>query len=459
MSIIFGTDGWRGKIGREFTDENLLLVSQTICDYLKDQDLKNNFIIVGFDNRFRSEEYAETVANLFSANGFQVILSTEPVSTPVVSFVTNRFKAALGLCVTASHNPPYYNGLKIKENFGGSALNSTIDGIKPYLQNAKPVIGNDRNVTRVDLKVEYISNLKKMFDIDKIANYFNEHLIHLNYMHGSSSGYFRQIFSELYVPIMEYSLNRDVLFGGVNPEPIPNNLTDFINCVYKGVGFAFDGDGDRIAGVLPNSRFVSSGQLLSCLVPYLTYKSNANKAVFTVSCSDLPSKVAKSVGLDVEITKIGFKHIADKMINGDPVLIGGEESGGIGFIGYIPERDGIAVALLVLEMIATARMPLGVILDDLEEEFGTHIQDRVDLTVKNPQLTLDKIKNLERSPELLIKSTTNVDSTDGVKIIVPGGWFMVRQSGTEPVVRVYAESDSIEKTQLLIKRASEFILA
>lgn len=457
MDIIFGTDGWRGKIGDVFTDSNLKIVAQAVCDYLLDQNVDSKFVVVGFDNRFRSEDYAQIVAEVFAGNGFEVLLGTRPVSTPVVSFVTHRFKAAIGICITASHNPAYYNGFKIKENFGGSALTKTIEKIKPFIYKTNPRQLKS-NITKVDLSVEYIQNLQDLFDLNRISSFFETTPIHLNYMHGSSAGYVGKVFSYQYIPTLEYNLNRDPLFGGVNPEPIPLNLKDFIQGIHSGLGFAFDGDGDRIAAVTSTKQFVSSSQLMAILLPHLRTRSKADKAIFTVSCSALPRMVAKDIGLEVLESKIGFKYIADTMLEDSRILIGGEESGGIGFIDYLPERDGIAVCLMVLEALATAQKPLEILLEDLELEYGPLVQDRLDVQVQDTMITAQKISMLAESPETLLPDVTQVNTLDGVKLLLPNGaWLMLRQSGTEPVVRIYAESESAEKTQELIKKGLRYL--
>lgn len=458
MTIQFGTDGWRGKIGDAFTDANLKTVTQATCDYIRNEKSDSNYVIVGYDNRFRSEEYAQIVAEIFSANGFEVLLSSKAVSTPVISFVTKRFNAALGICITASHNPPSYNGYKIKEPFGGSALTSTINSITPYLKTAVPKAGNRKSITVIDLTTEYFHNLGALFDLTRIASHFQSLPIHLNYMHGSASGYVGEIFRNLYVPTLEYAMNRDPLFGGMNPEPIPSNLKEFMGSVYGGLGFAFDGDGDRICAVTKTGKYISSSQMMALLIPHMAKRSGASRAIFTVSCSQVAHKAATKNGLEVSQSKIGFKYIADQMLAGPKVLIGGEESGGIGFAGYLPERDGIANCLLFLEMIANSGMPLELLLEELDEEFGPHFQDRVDLVVGNPEEAAAKIERLKNHPEDLVKNVTHLETIDGLKLYrEDGSWLMLRQSGTEPVVRIYAESSSSSQTDALLEIGRKFL--
>lgn len=458
MTIKFGTDGWRGKIGDVFTDANLKLVTQATCDYLKNEKQGSNYVVVGYDNRFRSEEYAQIVAEIFSTNGFEVLLSSRAVSTPVISFVTKRFNAALGICITASHNPPAYNGYKIKESFGGSALSSTIEKITPYLGVSSPKMGNRKAITVIDLTTEYFETLGSLFDLTKIASHFQSVPIHLNYMHGSAAGYVGQVFKNLYIPTLEYALNRDPLFGGMNPEPIPSNLKEFMGGVHNGLGFAFDGDGDRICAVAKPGHYVSSSQMMALMIPHMLKRSGASRAIFTVSCSQIVHKVADKYGLDVQLSKIGFKHIADQMLEGPKVLIGGEESGGIGFAGYLPERDGIANCLLFLEMIANTGKPLELLLEELDEEFGPHFQDRIDLTVSNPEEAASKVEQLKTSPEALVKNVTKLETIDGLKMYrEDGSWIMLRQSGTEPVVRIYAESSNPSLTSSLLEAGKKFL--
>lgn len=456
MTIKFGTDGWRGKIGDIFTDANLGLVAQATADFLNTRPLRNTTVIVGYDNRFRSEEYADIVAEIFSSNGFDVLLSDQAVSTPVVSFVTHQFKAALGICITASHNPPQYNGFKIKEAFGGSALTKTINQLAPHLGVNEAKRGFRGRISKVDLTTEYFNNLRGLFDLTRIASFTESFPIHLEYMHGSAAGYVGEVFSNLYVPTLEYSLNRDPLFGGNNPEPIPSNLREFIKGIRTGVGFAFDGDGDRISAVTNKGKYVSSSQLLALLMGHMTKRHNSKRAICTVSCSDLVQKQAEKLSLDLEITPVGFKYIADKMLESPAVLIGGEESGGIGFAGYLPERDGIANCLLLLEMCAQAGKPLEVMLEDLELEFGHFYQDRLDLHLKDPKKTENLLDELSASPERFFPNTTGLVAIDGLKLYLnDDSWIMFRQSGTEPVLRVYAESESEAKTKELLAKGAK----
>lgn len=459
MTIKFGTDGWRGKIGDIFTDANLKVVAQATSDFLNSQPIRNKMVVIGYDNRFRSEDYADIVAEIFSSNGFDVLLSDRPVSTPVVSFVTHRFKAAIGICVTASHNPPEYNGYKIKEQFGGSALSKTINQVIPFLETAKVTSGERKRIVKLDLTTEYFQHLRSLFDLTKISSFFQSFPIHLEYMHGSAAGYVGEVFKDLYVPTLEYSLNRDPLFGGVNPEPIPANLSDIIKGIRNGVGFAFDGDGDRICAITNKGRYVSSSQLLVLLMKHMTKRHNANRVICTVSCSDLVQQRANDLGLSLEIVPVGFRHIADRMLTPPTVLIGGEESGGIGFAGYLPERDGIANCLLTLEMLASAGKPLETLIEDLELEFGEFHQDRIDLSLADPKRVENVLLELAASPEKFFPDTSSLITIDGLKLYLEdGSWVMFRQSGTEPVLRIYAESSSIQKTQELLKKGARLAI-
>jgi len=456
MNLTFGTDGWRGKIGDVFTDSNLSIVTQATCDYLLSID-SNRFVAIGYDNRFRSEQYAQIVAEIFSSNGFEVLLSDEAVSTPVVSYITNRFKTSLGICITASHNPPEYNGYKIKENFGGSALSSTIDQIIPFLGKTLPKNGDSRKITKIDFTAEYFVNLRQMFDLQKIASHFKDTPVNLNYMHGSSSGYIGEVFKNIYLPTLEYNMDRNVLFGGFNPEPIPKNMKEFMSLIRSGLGFAFDGDGDRIAGVTSSGEYVNSSQLMAIAIPHLKRRSTASRCAFTVSCSDIAHRVASKEGLQVVATKIGFKHIADLMISKPPVLIGGEESGGIGFINYLPERDGIANALLIMEALAFSGINLDVAISSLEDKFGKLEQRRVDLHVTDPDDIKKSLKELAENPNAFLP-TESVDTLDGVKLrLLDQSWIMFRLSGTEPLLRIYAESESSVKTLELIEKGKKFL--
>ncbi|HTY13429.1 MAG TPA: phosphoglucomutase/phosphomannomutase family protein, partial [Candidatus Omnitrophota bacterium] len=357
--------------------------------------------------------------------------------------------------ITASHNPPDWNGFKIKENFGGSSRPEVTKAVESFLDRAKSSIPSGMGtVETFDPKPEYLKHIASFVDLERIKNAGINAV--LDPMHGSGSGYLKEL-----IGLKEINGNRDPLFGGVNPEPIPVNLEDLASYV-KGlpglaVGLAIDGDADRIGGVDPSGTFITSHYAFSLILKHLVENRKLDgKVVKTFNISRLVEKQAKKYGLPLDEVPIGFKYIADKMIN-EKVLIGGEESGGIGVLGNIPERDGSLCSLLLLELMAYEKKTLKQLLDGIMDELGYYYYDRIDLHL-NREDFMPKIEKLGTIADFAGKPVVKIEKLDGVKLNFDDtSWILFRPSGTEPLLRIYAEAYSFDQVELLLEAGQKLI--
>ena len=460
--ISFGTDGWRGIIADNFTGANVRLVSQAVVNYFLRPTVPGEPIVfIGYDNRSQSEYFAAEAAKVVAASGLKAILSAQSCSSPSISYNAHKANAKGGIMITASHNPPQFNGLKIKMGFGGSALPSDVDEIVKEL-NALYEKGQftvdfpadaANKIEMRDLRPTYFDGLRSMVDLEKIAS--AKFRVVADPMHGSGSGYLSDILRGVGVDIEEICRDRNPVFGGLNPEPITQNLGPLKDAVLASkadVGVAIDGDADRVGAMDSDGNFVDSHRIFALLLRHLYEdKGQRGSVVKTVSTTTLIDKLCTKYGLPLRVVPIGFKNICDWMLKED-VLIGGEESGGIGVQGFIPERDGPLMSLLLLETMATRKKRLEEQIAELMAEFGPHEYQRVDLH-PDPSKMAAVIQSLkEDNPtEIAGLPVRCIDRTDGTKFLLDNdAWLLLRASGTEPVVRVYAESLSQDKVQELI---------
>ncbi len=450
QEIKFGTDGFRGIIADNFTVENVKRIASAVAVYMKSQrsgKFKKG-IVVGYDRRFFSKEFAESAAQEIAKFGMPVFLTEKPVPTPSVSNYIIKKKLSCGIIITASHNPPIFNGIKIKNEFGASAAQPVTDMIENTLKNAKYQKISAKHtapVEKVEVVNSYINRLQKYLNL-KIFKKCNFHVI-IDVMHGVGGGIIGKILKNTECRITEIRNNRDVLFGGVNPEPIDENL-GFLRKTLKSVrcdlALALDGDADRIGAMCPDGRYISSHQAICLLLlHFIENRKMTGRIVKSLNTTTMVDRIARYYNLPLDIVPVGFKYIAEKMLKED-VLIGGEESGGIGFKNYMPERDGVLSGLLLLELMASRKQSISCILKDMEKKFGRFVYMRKDLQVRAAK----KIPTLER---LLNKKVVDIKTFDGTKFILEDdSWLLIRASGTEPIVRIYAESNNIKTTQQLI---------
>jgi len=451
MSIAFGTEGWRAIMAEEFTVENVCKVAQAVAGHFHNAAgaKRRLAIAVGHDTRFLSDQFARVVCEVLAANGIQALLTDRAIPTCAVSryVVTNRL--AGGLVVTASHNPPPYNGLKIKEAFGGSATPETVASVERRL-GRQPVkrlpfdeAARQKQIRVVRMLPAFLAGIRASVDLKVIRR--RPLRIVADPMHGTGDRLMERLLTGGRCRIETIHADPDPLFGGQAPEPIPSHLTELATTLKRrrwDVGLATDGDADRIGVVAPTGAFLNAGQVLCILLDHVVVSRGWRGAVVkTVSNTSMIDRLAEALGLKLFEVPVGFKHIAKLMLE-DDVLIGGEESGGIGIKGYLPERDGILMGLLLLEAMAQQRQGIVEILGRLERRYGRWTYARRDLTV--PRDRIDRLfKRLTINPPARIvqEAVVQVKTLDGVKLIGRDeSWLLFRRSGTEPIVRVYAES-------------------
>lgn len=458
--IVFGTDGWRGLIARDYTFFNLSLVAHATARYVLTLKKKGASVVVGYDTRFLSREFAEEAACVIASYGITVHLTDTFSSTPQVSFHTKQKLAQLGVVITASHNPAQYNGFKAKATFGGPAVQSQIDEIEKHLaalKGAQPkqtvlsveeYIGK-KTIRMFDAKESYIRYLRKKIDLQLIE----KSGIRMVYdpMHGAGINFMNRLFPSVYEIHGDYNPS----FGEIDhPEPIAECLEPLMNAVKKRkahVGIATDGDADRVGVVDATGAFVDPHRVFVLLMKYLYEdKKRRGAVVKTVSLTSMVDAYCEKYGIPLHETPVGFKHVA-KLMTEEKIIIGGEESGGLGTSLHIPERDGVFNALLLMEMMATRKRSLKQMCDELDEEFGPHRYRRRDVRVTEAQkktiLSACAKKPLKIGGHQVLK----IDTRDGYKFYTEQGWLLIRASGTEPLIRFYAESSSMTKVNELLE--------
>ncbi len=453
--IKFGTDGWRALMDKDFTFENVERVAQAFCDYLKPARA-----VIGFDYRKNSENFARTCAEVLTANGVQVLLSSEACPTPATSFAIVDGKLDAGIMITASHNPPGYNGIKIKNDFGGSADKSITDGVEQLIGKNKVLKKPfaPENPRLVNLNEKYDEFLKSYLRLDAIkAAPFR---ILVDSMHGVANRWIERMLKGGRIQVTTIRAERDVTFGGVSPEPIPRYLGPSIEMMKKGgydLAIVTDGDADRVGAIRPGGEFVSPGIILSLiLIHFAEDLKRTGSVVTTVSNTALIYKIARKFGLKVHETPVGFKYVCEIMRR-ENVLIGGEESGGIGFQDYLYERDGMLSGLLLVEMMAMRNQSFEEILKSVEKEYGKLYYVRSDLNYPN-ELKPKLFQHLAANPPARLgeQNVKEVKAQDGMKYILQDdSWLLFRLSGTEPLLRIYSEATSQSLAETLVSQGKE----
>jgi len=461
--IVFGTDGWRGLIARDFTFENVRYVALAAARYIKNISKESDFpsVVIGYDTRFLSKEFAEEAALVLAGQGIIVHLTDNVASTPQVSFHTKQKGSQLGIVITASHNPPAYNGFKLKANFGGPATPEQISLVEAELNKIlqKPpglslktvefyTDSKDKKIRPFNAKESYIRHIRKKVNMDLVKSANLKVLFDPMYGAGIDT-------IKMLLPDADEIHNQiNPSFGDIDhPEPIGEMLLTLSEKVKEGnydIGIATDGDADRLGLIDNEGNFVDSHRIYMILLKYLfEKKKKRGMVVKTVSLTSMVDKYCKSKSIALTETLVGFKHVA-KLMSETKVLIGGEESGGLGTIIHIPERDGLFNAMLILEVMAERGMTLKALCDELDEEFGPHRFHRRDVTVAH-----EKKKAILSAAEKLPKKlgrfkVESINTLDGYKFIVENGWLLIRSSGTEPLIRFYAEAESLSKVNELL---------
>jgi phosphomannomutase len=505
QEIKFGTDGWRGIVGFDYTEEKIKTISSGISDYLREKhklaqpespgsgeqkdtykDLstgspdkdrvqnQGNYpqekipkVVIGYDTRFLSDRFAKTAAAIFFQNGIMTYLADNFVTTPALSKAVIDNKADLGVMITASHNPYYYNGYKIKGPYGGSA---TMDIIKPIEEKVNAIFNNkeaakflpnsnafqdpQNSYTECDFLENYKKYVLSLADTDVIKKNFNFPIV-IDAMYGAGQGLCKEIYKELSSSeIIEIHGHKNASFGTINPEPIGNNLNGVVKILKEKksmLAICLDGDGDRIGAIGENGNFVSSHHIFAILLKYLVKNNKlTGKVVKTVSTSSIIDRICTKYGLELLIRPIGFKYISEEVLAGG-VIMGGEESGGLWVNGYMPERDGIFMGLKLIEVLCRENKSVNEVLKDIYNEFGYFVYRRADYEIDNARKERLRDYLSKNIPDIL-KAEMNSKPVmiDGFKYVLKdGSWIMIRPSGTEAIIRVYAESDTNEKLDIL----------
>ena len=463
--IKFGTDGWRGVIADDFTYENVRTVALAIARYVVRAEKPGAEVLVGFDTRFGSDKFARVAAEALSAAGISVSLAMEACPTPALSLLVRMRGAAGGIQITASHNPFRWNGVKFKASYGSSASPAIVAQIEAELakvlhDGVPPLPARKDSIGSLDVRTPYLETLAGLVDWDRLRAAKFRFLI--DPMHGAGRGLLRDLFRRNGIECEEIRGTRDPLFGGVNPEPIEPHVEALRQALRGGkfdAGFAFDGDADRIGAIDSDGTFITPHQIFSILLWHLagTRKVSGDVAK-TFSTTKMIDKIAGRFGRKVWETPIGFKYICDRMLESD-ILLGGEESGGIGAKLYLPERDATVNALLLAEVMAWHGKRLGELVTMLHHEFGEFHYGRVDLEVTNGQKKKAMIYFADgKLTKVLDWPVVRREDLDGLKIYLGEiGWVMVRASGTENMLRIYSETTRPETTRRVLDRTAEIV--
>lgn len=459
--IKFGTDGWRAIIAQEYTIANVVRVAEATAKWLKK---KSNapVAVVGYDCRFGGKMFAEAVAKILAHHNIKVLLSTGFISTPMVSLGVVKYKANIGIIITASHNPPDYNGFKLKGEYGGPLLARQVKEIEELIPEKSPMYPDTLSleelvksgaIKNVDFETLYCKHIEKNFDLKLIKK--SGLKLAYDSMYGAGQNIIRRLFPDATLLHCVYNPS----FGGISPEPIERNLVEFEQYIKKtknvDMGLATDGDADRIGLYNGKGQFIDSHHIILLLINYLVkYKKMKGKVCVAFSVTDKVKKMCEHFGLSLEVVKVGFKYVCEVML-ADDVLLGGEESGGIAIKGHIPERDGIWIGLTILEYMARTGKSLDQLIKEALKITGKFVYERIDLhlteELKQKVLRQCRENKYQSFGKLKVR---NVNNLDGYKFYFnDDDWLMIRASGTEPVLRLYVEASTKAKASVILDEA------
>jgi alpha-D-glucose phosphate-specific phosphoglucomutase len=463
--IKFGTSGWRGIIGDDFTFEKVRIASQGIANYLKKNSLTEGGVIIGYDTRFLSEKFASEAARILAYNDIQAFLCSRDVPTPCVSFEIRRRRTAGAINFTASHNPPEYNGLKFSTADGAPALPEVTRGIEQEIHALESISAGidvyekSELIETIDPKTRYLANLRDRIDSDVIRR--SGLRIAVDSLYGTARDYLDYMLLEAGVEVKIIHNYRDPYFGGFSPECSQKNLGELRKIITSenyDLGLATDGDADRFGIIDERGKFVSPNTIIALLALYLKREKRLPGGIArSVATTHLVDRIAAKLDVPLYETPVGFKYIGELILQ-DKIALGGEESAGLSIYRHLPEKDGILACLLVAEMVATRGKRLQELTSDLFEEFGTFFTKRVDMKL-TPQIKERLGSKLANPPsDLDGLKVQNVNTTDGVKLLFGDDkWLLFRLSGTEPVARIYAEACSPKDLKNLIDSARKFV--
>jgi phosphomannomutase len=467
--IKFGTDGWRAEIADDFTFDNVRRVAGGIASYVfKHEDVARG-LIIGYDTRFGSPQFARAAAEVLAAAGIPIRLSRDYVPTPAISFAVKNLKAAGGVVITSSHNPWNWNGVKFKAKFGGSAPPAIMKVIGDETAAGSAPQGNRAAIEEVDLKPAYIKAICAFADVDLISKAGFKFAI--DCMYGAGRGVLTQIFSERGIEFVAIRQELNPLFPGINPEPIEPHVRMLQETVVREkchAGFATDGDADRIGAVAEDGSFVDAHKIFCVLLEWLLRRKKwSGDVVRAFNTTLMLDRIAAKYGRKLIECPIGFKYIADLMMERD-ILIGGEESGGIGYSRFLPERDGILNSLLLANVMAEEQKPLGVLVAELQKEYRPHFYGRRDLHISDEvKSKAIKLAESEQTNRLGKYAVLKKQDLDGIKFFLDAptngngaeAWVLLRASGTEPLLRIYCEAASPELVEEILASAEAFVNA
>lgn len=463
--IKFGTDGWRAVISDTFTFENVGIVAQAISDWIKTApEFKNKKkqIAVGYDTRFLSENYAELMSCVFAKNGIKVFLSEEAIPTPSLSYGVVCKKCVAGVMITASHNPGSFNGIKIKTSLGGGASVDITNKVESLLtKNSVKTMDyaealKKKQIVVTDFMTDHVKFIKNYINFDKIKN--SNFKIIVDVMHGSGFRLVKEVLKGTKIKLTMFRDERNPWFDGSKPEPVEDYLGKLKAVMKKekfDLGLIFDGDADRIAAMAPGGIFINPQKILALLTLHLVRNQGRTGGAVKTTCgSAIMDGICKKLDMKLYETPVGFKYISDLMIN-ERIVVGGEEAGGMGVQDFVPERDGTLAGLLLLEMMVYNKKDIKQIVDDMEKEFGRYFYVRSDIALGKKKADLKKFL---KTKTLLGKKVVDFQDYDGAKLICEDqSWLMVRPSGTEPLVRAYAEAKSLKKANELLSLGEKLL--
>jgi alpha-D-glucose phosphate-specific phosphoglucomutase len=469
-SIHFGTDGWRAIIADDFTYANVRIVAAAIANYILRKEDPEKSVCVGYDTRFCSKEFAQALADVLAGSGIPVLMADCYTPTPALSFAVREHGCAGGVMITSSHNPFQWNGVKYKAWYGGSGKPSIIAEIESYLGEPLPTAAKAATITEIDMQTPYVTALRKFADLDCIAK--SGFKFGIDCMYGTGRGVLADIFRSIGVDFVEIRAEVNPLFPGINPEPIEPHIRAIQDVVVEQkcqAGLITDGDADRIGAVDEHGNFVDPHKIFCVLLRWMIerkhWSGDVTRAFNTTSMID---RICRKHGRTLHEHGIGFKYVCDLMLEKE-ILIGGEESGGIGIQRHLPERDGLLNALLIANVMADEGQTLGQLVESLQQEYGEHQYGRIDLHIP------DELKNAAMAragsgvKEMAGMPVLRVQTLDGIKFFLDNPesatrknaaetWLLLRASGTEPLLRIYCESCSKESVKNLLEVAREFAL-
>jgi phosphomannomutase len=464
--IKFGTDGWRGLIADDFTFANVRRVGNAIANYVHTHEDPKKGLLIAYDTRFGSRRFAEAISETVAASGINVQLADDYTPTPALSYAVKKHGAAGGVMITSSHNPAGWNGVKYKAGYGGSATPAIVKAIEGYLDVPPPNSGAGK-ITPVDFKVEYVAALKAFVDVPSIAKANFKFVI--DPMYGAGRQVLSGIFAEHGIKHVEIRGNVDPLFGGVNPEPILPHVKACQQAVVKekaNAGLVTDGDADRIGAVAEDGSFVDAHKCYAVMLQWLLEKRDWPGAVTRAfNTTRMLDRIAKKYGRELIEHGIGFKYVCDVVLSGKEVLIGGEESGGIGLPRHLPERDGILNSLILAAIMAEYGKSLGQLVQRLQDEYGGHYYGRRDLHLNDEEKASAIRRAKARPARIGDYNVMKVEDLDGIKFFLNAptngngaeAWVLVRASGTERLLRVYCEAASPQLVDDILAATEAFV--